>query len=376
VAGISIMNTLLENVIDYLATRRAMGFKVEGLRKLLLSFVAFCEERGATRVQNDLAVQWATARIKVPVSDALVARRLDAVRIFARYQHALDPTTQIPAEEIRPRRYRPKEPNVFSQTEILALLAAADTLSPRFKALTWRTLVGLLAATGMHPRRGMPPERQRHRLDQRRDPDTADEVWQVQARIHPPNTATILADYLQARQAWVGTAARTCPAVFVNSRRAAINPDQLGVTFKQIVAAAELSTEPGRRPARLHHLRHTFTVTTMIDWYRDGQDVQVRPPLLSTWLGHVDPASMYWYLHAVPELLAHAAHRLTSRRARPPRSRRHDRADRDIAAPRLLHRTADPATAGQPADHLGLPGHNQAPADVRRPRRRRSPHRA
>jgi len=42
----------------------------------------------------------------------------------------------------------------------------------------------------------------------------------------------------------------------------------------------------------------------MIDWYRDGQDVQVRLPLLSTWLGHVDPASTYWYLHAVPELLA------------------------------------------------------------------------
>ena len=59
-----------------------------------------------------------------------------------------------------------------------------------------------------------------------------------------------------------------------------------------------------------HDLRHTFAVTTMIDWYRDGQDVQVRLPLLSTWLGHVDPASTYWYLHAVPELLAHAAHRL------------------------------------------------------------------
>jgi len=48
----------------------------------------------------------------------------------------------------------------------------------------------------------------------------------------------------------------------------------------------------------------------MLDWYRDGQDVQARLPLLSTWLGHVDPASTYWYLHAVPELLAHAGRRL------------------------------------------------------------------
>jgi integrase len=66
-----------------------------------------------------------------------------------------------------------------------------------------------------------------------------------------------------------------------------------------------------------HDLRHTFAVTTMIDWYRDGQDVQVRLPLLSTWLGHVDPASTYWYLHAVPELLAHAAYRLEAQAGSP-----------------------------------------------------------
>ena len=316
-AGVSIMNTLRENVTDYLATRRAMGFKVEGLSKLLLSFAAFCEARGATHVQNDLALQWATARINVPVSDALFARRMDAVRIFARYQHALDPATQIPADAIGSRRYRPKEPNVFSENEILALLAAADTLSPRFKALTWRTLTGLLAATGMRPGEAC-------RLTVS-DIDLTNGVIEVlqtkfgKSRlvfIHP-TTTTVLARYLQARQDCVGTAARACPTVFVNSRRGALNPDSLGVTFKQIVAAAGLTTEPGRRPARLHDLRHTFAVTTMIDWYRDGGDVQVRLPLLSTWLGHVDPASTYWYLHAVPELLAHAANRLEAQAASP-----------------------------------------------------------
>ena len=309
-AGISIMNTLRDNVTDYLATRRAMGFKVEGLSKLLLSFVAFCEACGATRVQNDLAMEWATARIKVPVSDALVARRMDAVRIFARYQYALDPATQIPAEATRSRRYRPKEPNVFSEAEIRALLAATDTLSPPFKALTWRTLIGLLAATGMRPGEAC------HLTVS--DIDLTNHVIQIlqtkfgKSRlvfIHP-TTATMVARYLQVRQEWVGTAARACPTVFVNSRRGPINPETLGVTFKQIVAAADLTAKPGRRPARLHDLRHTFAVTTMIDWYRDGKDVQVRLPLLSTWLGHVDPASTYWYLHAVPELLAHAAHRL------------------------------------------------------------------
>lgn len=304
------MSTLREDVAGYLATRRAMGFKVEGLGKLLLSFTAFCEARGATRVQNDLAAEWAAAKVKVPVSDALFARRMDAVRIFARHQHALDPATQIPPGEVGRRRYLSREPNVFSDAEILALLAAAGTLSPQFKAVTWRTLIGLLAATGMRPGEAC-------RLTVS-DIDLASGLIQVldtkfgKSRlvfIHP-TTAAVLDHYLQVRRDQAGSAARACPAVFLNSRHGAIGPDKLGTTFKHIVTAAGIAARPGHRPPRLHDLRHTFAVTTMLDWYRDGRDVQARLPLLSTWLGHADPASTYWYLHAVPELLACAARRL------------------------------------------------------------------
>jgi hypothetical protein len=51
-------------------------------------------------------------------------------------------------------------------------------------------------------------------------------------------------------------------------------------------------------------------VATLVDWYRDGGDVTARIPRLSTFLGHVDPASTYWYLQATPELLSLAADRL------------------------------------------------------------------
>jgi integrase len=44
-------------------------------------------------------------------------------------------------------------------------------------------------------------------------------------------------------------------------------------------------------------------VHTLVDWYRTGEDIDRRMPLLSTYLGHTDPASTYWYLEAVPELL-------------------------------------------------------------------------
>jgi integrase len=65
----------------------------------------------------------------------------------------------------------------------------------------------------------------------------------------------------------------------------------------------------GRAP-RIHDLRHTFAVTALLGWYREGQDVAGLIPGLSTYLGHRDPRNTYWYLSAVPELLAATADRL------------------------------------------------------------------
>ena len=77
-----------------------------------------------------------------------------------------------------------------------------------------------------------------------------------------------------------------------------------------LVTTTGIKAPPGQRAPRLHDLRHVFTVSTLLDWYRDGGDVQARLPVLSTWLGHIDPKSTYYYLSAVPELLALAAARL------------------------------------------------------------------
>jgi integrase/recombinase XerD len=51
-------------------------------------------------------------------------------------------------------------------------------------------------------------------------------------------------------------------------------------------------------------------VRTLLDWHATGADVQARLPSLSTYMGHVSPASTYYYLTAAPELLALAARRL------------------------------------------------------------------
>jgi integrase/recombinase XerD len=81
------------------------------------------------------------------------------------------------------------------------------------------------------------------------------------------------------------------------------------VVFARLADQAGLVARGRCRP-RLHDFRHRFAVETLLSWYRSGEDVAARLPLLSTFLGHVKPASTYWYLSATPELLALAAERL------------------------------------------------------------------
>ena len=56
----------------------------------------------------------------------------------------------------------------------------------------------------------------------------------------------------------------------------------------------------------------TLLSTSLLGWHAAGADVQARLPWLSTYMGHIDPSSTYWYLSAAPELMAAAAGRLAA----------------------------------------------------------------
>jgi integrase/recombinase XerD len=122
------------------------------------------------------------------------------------------------------------------------------------------------------------------------------------------STVDALGGYAQARQRLCPNA--STPAFLVSTRGTRLDAHNLSHTFAGLVQAAGIGVGSGQRRPRLHDLRHSFATATLLDWYRDGADVQARLPLLSTWLGHADPKSTYWYLTGSPELLALAAARL------------------------------------------------------------------
>lgn len=300
------MSALAQAAGDYLAVRRALGYKLEADGRLLEMFVADLDAQGIDVVTVAVAVAWATNTTRQDNG----ARRLTPIRCFARYLQALDPAHQVPPLGILPARRTRPVPHLYTDTEIAALMNAARRLDPSLRAATVETVIGLLSVTGM-------------RVGEVLRLNTADvdadagvlTVWlsKFGKSRHVPIAASTLAaldHYLEIRRRHVPNPATN--AFFVNVTGTRLGYPALLATFHDLVDISEISTGSAR--PRIHDFRHSFAVRTLLGWYRDGADVQALLPRLSTYLGHVAPSSTYWYLSASPELMAIVADRLDRHR--------------------------------------------------------------
>ncbi len=141
------MNNLATFLEEYLALRRALGYKLERASALLVDFVAYLERAAAEHVTVELALDWATQTANP--DSGWRAQRLSVVRCFARYLHGIEPRHQVPPTGLLYRGTRRPEPFLYRETDVLALMAAARRLRSPLRAATIETLVGLLAVTGL-----------------------------------------------------------------------------------------------------------------------------------------------------------------------------------------------------------------------------------
>lgn len=299
------MSTLRQSLADYLATRRALGYKLERAEKLLGQFLTYLDDRGAQTITIEQAVAWAS----LPSGSAnWLSSRLSVVRGFAAYLNAIDPACEVPPTQLVPARSRRATPYVYSDDEIGALIHAAGTLRTAHRRATYRTLIGLLSVTGM--RVGETIALDRRHIDSRASVIRVYGAKFGKSRELPldPSVTTALHRYLRRRDR--PPQAVGCDAAFVSTAGTRLLYCNVQLTFSQLLARVGIvPRSPECRP-RLHDIRHSFAVNTILDAYRDGLDVEPRLALLSTYLGHVDPARTYWYLSATPDLMALAADRL------------------------------------------------------------------
>jgi integrase len=268
---------------------------------MLEQFVAYLDTASAEHLTIRHALDWA----KQPSNGAPVwwAVRLSTVRGFARYLSALDPATQIPPAGLIPTPSHRVVPYIYTADELARLLAAAARLTTAHRADTYQTLIGLVAVTGMR-------EGEVVRLD-RDDVDLEQGLLSIrdskfgksrQIPVHP-STVEALVSYAARRDARRyrpdGRPNRHAPsdaAFFTSTTGTRLLRDNVATVFPGLIHKAGLDWSGRPRPPRLHDLRHSFAVNTLIGWYQQGLDVEQRLPLLSTYLGHVAPKSTYWYL--------------------------------------------------------------------------------
>lgn len=290
---------------EYLALRRALGHKMHGNDRMLLAFADRMDHAGQRRITVDSALEWATE--PKDASPSYWRARLSVVRGFARHAHTLDPASEVPPADLIVAASPRKPPYLYSSDEIAALVHAAGTITAPLPAASMQALVSLIAASGL-------------RLGEALGLDREHVVWhEAMLRVSGKNddvrlvplhatTVAMLADYAARRD-------RLCPdaassAFFVSRTGQRMQQRWVQQTFTKLLALAGIQAPPGRRRPRVHDLRHTFAVTTLINWHRAGVNVQSHLPVLSTYLGHSSPEATYWYLQAVPELLGLAAARL------------------------------------------------------------------
>ena len=243
------------------------------------------------------------AQVPPPTNSLRRARRLEAVRHFALFWAAFDPRTQIPPAGLFGPAYRRVPVHIYTSQEIAALLTVAREMAPQesLYPLTLSTLLGLLACTGLRISEAL--------LLELADWEPTEAVLTIrqakfgQSRYVPlaPSATTALKAYLQARTKTFPKASTS--TIFLNGQGQPLTYRQAGSTFAAL--RGQLSWQDTQPRPRLHDLRHTFAVDCLLGWYRKGQEeINAKIFSLAVYLGHRNIRHTYWYLTAVPELLA------------------------------------------------------------------------
>ncbi len=302
-------NELGQAINDYLAMRRALGFKLLLCGNALVDFASFMHIRDAEYVTIKLALEWAQQRSASKPSTW--AQRLGFVREFAKFRIATDPRTEIPASDLLPFVSKRARPYLYSDEEILALLDATSLLAASSSAgvlrrHTYYCLIGLLSVSGMRISEAL--NLKVSDVDLETGVLTLTNSKFGKSRLVPIHCSTlkVLSDYKSARDEYLDIRNFSSDYFFVTHFGGRLDSADVRRNFYSMQKSVGLRREGESRGPRIHDLRHRYAVKVLLQWYRDGEDVERKLPILSTYLGHVKVKDTYWYLTACPELMGQA----------------------------------------------------------------------
>jgi integrase len=304
-------------LIDRFVTlKRSLGLNYVEQANILLALDRFLTDSCSS---HDLTAEafrdWCQSFTRL--SDTVRRMWMQTVRDLCLYRHRSEPGCFIPDAATFPARHQAIRPYIFSPAEIRRLLDQSCNLarhpySPMRPEL-FRLIIVLLFTTGL-----------RHRELLRLtvgDYDPIERTLLIRAsKFHKSRLLPLPDDVSHELNCYL----KAC-----RDRRLTITPGMplIGQSYKGwstysshallrnvrlLLKLAKIQKPDGGWP-RVHDFRHSFAVNAVLRWYRSGVDVQSRLPFLSAYMGHVNIASTYYYLHFVEPLAATASNRFAKR---------------------------------------------------------------
>jgi integrase/recombinase XerD len=304
------MTPLTVRLDQYLAVRRGFGHDLSTSERVLRRFAEFAAAEGVTHITIDLFLRWKERFGRA--DNNTWSARLGMVRGFAGWLQDIDPRTEVPPPGLVTGKLRRSRPYIYSAGQIAEIVKKAARLPSAYglRGWTYSTLFGLIAASGLRISEAI-------KLDEE-DVDLNEAVLLIKrGKNGKSRRVPISADAAERLRAYRDECHRilgASPAPFFR-QDSGLRPTDCAAryNFAQVcqgigLRAHEVFYKHGRGP-RIHDLRHTFAVLTILRWYRRGLDPDREMFHLSTYLGHSEPEHTYWYIEAVPELLQLACQR-------------------------------------------------------------------
>lgn len=287
----------------YLQERRQLGFDLRIAGAELLRFARFADAKGHRgALTQELQVEWARQHI-VRTSAVTAARRLEIVRPFAAYYRQVEIDTEVPATGILGRGHRRLAPHIYTDEEICELLDCTGHLTPRggLRPLTYRTLFGLIAASGLRVSEAL--ALQLADVDLQNATITVRQTKFRKSRCLPLHTSVVqaLTEYRQVRDRCADLA--TCAHFFASPISGALPTGTVQHVFSRMRPRLGWQARGDHANPRIHDLRHTFAVRRLQRWHEAGVSIDHAMFWLCTYLGHANISDTYWYLTGVPELM-------------------------------------------------------------------------
>jgi len=308
------MKTLSQRLDEYLALRRSMGFDLSFDERVPRKFTTFGDENGFHRISTSLFLDWKANHGGADNNNW--SHRLGTVRGFAFRLAEHDDHTEVPSSQLVIGRYRRRVPYIYAPVQITEIVAEAGRLPSPYglRSALRLTLFGPIAVTGMRVNEALSLER--HDVDLDRALLTLGNTENGRDRRLPINndTAHPLAEYARKRDRPV---TRDSSRFFIQEDGQHAKDCAARYNFAQVsknlgIRSPQAFNRHGHGP-RIHDLRHTFAVHTVLDWFRFGRDIEAEMYKLGTYLGHSEPKHTFRDIEAVPEPMQLAATRAEQR---------------------------------------------------------------